>query len=343
MNRKRQPGPTAASPKSPARRDALEVLQAGNLSSSSAKPAGWLVHGFSTRQGGVSPEYGGRALNLAHTREDPEENIEQNRRLFLRALLTGVPSRRVVAPAGVDSPVKQSRSLPGTSASRKTNPSLAADRLWPLVTVKQIHSAIIHYVKQPPAQPQQGDGLITQTPGILLAIQTADCLPVLLADPDQRAVGIFHAGWRGTLARIVEKGVGEMSKHFGSEPERLQAAIGPGIGVCCYEVGEEVERDFESQFSYAGELFESVFDSRSLESRYPMLFMNQRPPGHGGPATKRHLNLGKANLLQLRDAGVPEKNIFSLGLCTSCRTDLFFSYRKEHVTGRMLAVIGIRP
>ena len=350
-SKQRRPEPKAANSKNRASRSPIEILRADNLAQLSAGQAtakmafvgddpastpanatavfaNWLVHGFSTRQGGVSPEYGGRALNLARTREDTPENIEQNRRLFLHALL---------------SPVRQTRSLPETPAPRKTNPPSAADRLWPLVTVKQIHSAVIHLVKQPPGQPQRGDGLITQTPGLLLGIQIADCLPVLLADPDHRADGIFHAGWRGTLARIVEKGVGEMRQHFGSEPGRLQAAIGPGIGVCCYEVGEEVAREFESQFSYAAELFESVFDSRSLESRYPMLFMNQRPPGHGDPAMKRHLNLVKANLLQLRDAGVAEENIFSLGLCTSCRTDLFFSYRKEHMTGRMLAVIGIRP
>ena len=352
-SKQRRPEPKAANSKNRAGRSPIEILRADNLAQLSAGPAraktllagddpastpartkavsaSWLVHGFSTRQGGVSPEYGGRALNLARTREDTPENIEQNRRLFLRALIPPVQQ-------------KQTSRLPAIPALRKTNPSSAACRPWPLVTVRQIHSAVIHHVKQPPAQPQQGDGLITQTPGILLAIQTADCLPVLLADPDHRAVGIFHAGWRGTLARIVEKGVGEMREHFGSEPERLQAAIGPGIGVCCYEIGEEVEREFESQFSYAAELFESVFESRSLPARYPMLFMNQRPPGHGDPAMKRHLNLVKANLLQLRDAGVAEKNIFSLGLCTSCRTDLFFSYRKEHVTGRMLAVIGIRP
>jgi len=309
----------------------IEILTAASLSRPSSTPAnakaafagdpGWLVHGFSTRLGGVSSEYGGQALNLAPTREDTPENVEENRLLFLRRLLSqqAQPARKGRQPG-----------------------SMEPQGLWPLVTLKQIHSAIIHHVERRPEQPRRGDGLITRTPGILLAVQVADCLPVLLADAEHGAVGIFHAGWRGTLQRIVEKGVGEMRRRFGSAPERLQAAIGPGIGACCYEVGEEVKREFESQFAYARELFTEAFDSRSLEARYPLLFMNQRAPGHGDPAVKPHLDLAKANLLQLRDAGVPEENVFQLGLCTSCRTDLFFSYRKERVTGRMLAVVGIR-
>jgi YfiH family protein len=281
------------------------VLTVANLSRHSS----WLVHGFSTRQGGVSSAYGGRALNLGLTREDTPENIARNRERFISKL------------GAVD----------------------AKGRPWPVITVTQIHSAIIHRVDQETVPPLRGDGLITSTPGILLGIKIADCLPVLIADPEQRAIGAFHAGWRGTARRIVEKGVGEMRKHFGSDPAKLLAAIGPGIGSCCYEIGEEVEREFESQFTYWQELFEDVFDSWSLRARYPLLFLNQRAPGHGDAALSRHLNLVKANLLQLRDAGVAEENISNLGLCTSCHTDLFFSYRKEQVTGRMMAVVGIRP
>ncbi len=281
----------------------VEVLAAANLSG-----VEWLVHGFSTRQEGVSSAYGGRALNLGPTHEDSPENVNRNRELFINKL------------GALD----------------------ANARPWPLVTVKQIHSAIIHRIHQPPSRPLSGDGLITSEPGILLGIKTADCLPVLVVDPHRRAIGAFHAGWRGTARRIVEKGVGEMRKHFGSDPAQLLAAIGPGIGSCCYEIGDEVEREFESQFTYWQELFEDVFDSQTLRARYPLLFLNQRAPGHGDPALTRHLNLAKANLRQLRDAGVPEKNISNLNLCTSCRTDLFFSYRKEHVAGRMMAVVGIR-
>jgi hypothetical protein len=286
------------------KRSGVEVLTVANFARSS-----WLLHGFSTRQGGVSSVYGGRALNLGPTREDSPENIARNRERFFYKL------------GALD----------------------AKGRLWPVVTVKQIHSAIIHRVDREVAQPLCGDGLVTSQPGILLGIKIADCLPVLIADPERHAVGAFHAGWRGTARRIVEKGVGEMRKHFGSDPAKLLAAIGPGIGSCCYEIGDEVEREFESQFAYWQELFEDVFDSWSLHARYPLLFLNQRAPGHGDPALSRHLNLAKANRLQLRAAGLAEENISNLGLCTSCRTDLFFSYRKEQVAGRMMAVVGIRP
>jgi YfiH family protein len=187
-----------------------------------------------------------------------------------------------------------------------------------------------------------GDGMITNTAGVLLGVKVADCFPVIVADRKKKAVGVFHAGWRGTVQRIVEKGVGEMERQLGCDPRNLVAVIGPGIGACCYEIGEEVESEFESQFAYSKELFEDVFDSWSLKTKYPMLFLNQRAPGHGEPALSRHLDLVKANWCQLMDAGVPAENIQSMDLCTACRTDLFFSYRKEQVTGRMLAVVGIR-
>jgi hypothetical protein len=100
--------------------------------------------------------------------------------------------------------------------------------LWPIITLRQIHSDLIHCVDSIPEEPLFGDGLITSTPGLLLAVQTADCLPVILVDAKRRAVGVFHAGWRGTVKHLVEKGVGEMLRCFGSRPHDLKAAIGPG-------------------------------------------------------------------------------------------------------------------
>ena len=127
---------------------------------------------------------------------------------------------------------------------------------------------------------------------------------MLVADRRRRVVGAFHAGWRGTVRRIVELGVGRMRLEFGSRPEDLVAAIGPGIGPCCYAVGEEVRGQFDSQFSYADSLFHEVFDSDPIRTRYPMLFLTQRAPGHSpiGPAT--HLDLVEANRCQLLAAGV---------------------------------------
>lgn len=267
----------------------------------------WLLHGFSTRQGGVSAEYGESQLNLGYTDEDDRKNVDRNRALFLNAL--------------------------GAKTGK---------RAWPLVNLSQIHSSLIHRVRRGEKVPLKGDGLITNVRGVVLAVKVADCVPVIVADRRRKAVGVFHAGWRGTASRIVQKGIGEMRRHFGSRPEDIIAAIGPAIGRCCYEIGEEVENEFESQFAYSRELFEDVFDSWSLHTRYPLLFLNQRAPGHGEPALSRHLDLIEANYRQLRDAGLPPENIERLDQCTSCHTDLFFSYRKERVTGRMMAAVGIR-
>jgi len=212
-----------------------------------------------------------------------------------------------------------------------------------LVTLKQMHSDLIHRVDGPPKAGLQGDGLITNTPGLLLSIQTADCLPILLVDAKHRAVGALHAGWRGTLARIAEKGVGRMWQHFGSRAQDLVAAIGPGIHGCCYAVGREVRERFESQFAYAGELFREVQESDPVREKYPLLFLTARAPGHSELEPRIHLDLVKANLRQLKDAGLRAGRIHASPLCTACHTELLFSHRAEEgKTGRMLGVVGIR-
>jgi YfiH family protein len=283
----------------------MEVLRGPALTS-----VPWLVHGFSTRPGGVSTCYGGNTLNLGVTPDDPARNVERNRSEFLLAL----------------------------------DATDAQETPWPLLEVKQIHSAIVHRVEAEATKPLVGDGLITRTPGLLLAIKTADCVPVLLADVRRRAVGAFHAGWRGTVARIVQKGVGEMRRQFGSMPGDLRATIGPCIRRCCYSVGSEVRAQFQSQFPYASELFEEVFDADAVHVRYPLLFLNQRAPGHGELGPEIHLDLVEANRRQLQEAGVDTKHINVVEGCTSCDTSRFFSHRAEFgKTGRMMGVIGIRP
>lgn len=268
----------------------------------------WLIHGFSTRRGGTSDAYGGHALNLGYTKHDTHPAVDENRLLLLR-------------------------SLSAVNAEGKP---------WPLVRLRQIHSDIIHRVDHPPERLLTGDGLVTDTPHLLLAVQTADCLPVLLVDQRRKAVGAFHAGWRGTLARIVKKGVGAMRLHFGSEPGDLQAAIGPGIAACCYAVGEEVRARFHAQFAYAAELFHEVNESDPVREKYPLLFMTARPPGHSEAGCTTHLDLREANRRQLLDAGLGASNIMALNLCTACRADLFFSHRAEKgVTGRQMGVVGI--
>jgi YfiH family protein len=295
--------PIKAGTKSESSTSSLEIITADTLAG-----IPWLLHGFSTRHGGVSEAYGGQALNLGITPEDTRTAVERNRELFLQAL--------------------------GATNGRGGT--------WPSVTMRQVHSSVIHRVDPVPAGPLRGDGLITNRQQIVLGVRVADCLPVLLVDPVRRAVGAFHAGWRGTLARIVEKGVGEFRRHFGSDPAELKAAIGPGIHRCCYEVSEDFRDKFAAQFVYADSLFDEVFSSDLVRRKYPLLFMNQRAPGHGEPPRTVHLDLVEGNRRQLLAAGVREENIWISDLCTSCRTDLLFSHRKEKcVTGRIMGAIGI--
>jgi hypothetical protein len=199
-----------------------------------------------------------------------------------------------------------------------------------------------------PGHPLRGDALMTALPGLLLGVQTADCVPVLLVDTKTRAVAAFHAGWRGTLARIVERGVGTMRLEFGSKAKDLVAAIGPAIAACCFAVGEEVQHEFESQFAYAPSLFSEVYDRDPIKLKYPMLFLTQRAPGHSDLGPQIHLDLHEANRRQLLDAGLRAKAISMLGECTAC-TRLkdgrrkYFSHRGEHgYTGRMMGVVGVK-
>jgi copper oxidase (laccase) domain-containing protein len=138
--------------------------------------------------------------------------------------------------------------------------------------------------------------------------------------------------------------LGAMRHEYGSLPEDIHAVIGPGIQKCCYEVGEELRSEFRSQFAYADELFHEIQESDPVRQKYPMLFLNARAPGHGDPCIKIHLDLREANRRQLLTIGVPEKQITSLEDCTACSMNRLFSHRAEKgVTGRMMAVVGIRP
>ena len=258
--------------------------------------------------GGYSRVYGGHALNLGFTKTDARPAVERNRAAFLTEL--GANGRRS----------------------------------WPLITLRQVHSDIIHRITDPPASPLVGDGMVTNTPGIVLAIQTADCLPVILVDPKKRALGVFHAGWRGTVMRIVEKGVGVMRLHFKSRPGDLEAAIGPGVHNCCYTVGEEVRERFKSQFAYGDRLFHEIKESDPVREKYPMLFLTARAPGHSNLPVNIFLDLVEANRRQLLDAGVSARRINTIPFCSGCNTDLLFSHRAEKGnTGRMMGMAAIRP
>jgi hypothetical protein len=272
----------------------------------------WLWSGFSTRIGGVTRAYcaddAPGELNLGFTAEDSREAVSANRRLLAEAV-TGDPATTLIA-------------------------------------LKQFHSNLVVRATAADAgleRPRRADGQITNEPGILLAVQTADCIPVIVADTKRRAVGVFHAGWRGTVKRIAEIGVGRMRLEFGSCPQDLVAAIGPGNGVCCYAVGEEVHSEFESQFSYARELFREVYDADVVRQKYPMLFLTQRAPGHSPIGPSLHVDLIEANRRQLLAAGLRSDSIAVVGGCTQCHAELFYSHRGSRGrTGRMMAVIGVK-
>jgi len=282
----------------------LEILQARPLAA-----LDWLVHGFATRRGGESVLDGKRALNLGFTDWDEPARVESNRRKLAAALGAGA---------------------------------------MPLVTLRQIHSDIVHLItrnQEGHSNPLQGDALLTREPGLLLTVQTADCIPILLADNRTRAVAAIHAGWRGTLKRISQKALGRMRMEFGTRPEDVLVALGPGIGGCCYEVGHEVAREFAAQFPEARDWFAGRFEAVAGGDNDPnwLPWLTMMPPGHVPPPPRVQLDLRASNRWQLIDAGVPEKQIAVSDLCTACRTDLLFSYRREGAkTGRLMAVIGMK-
>jgi polyphenol oxidase len=180
-----------------------------------------------------------------------------------------------------------------------------------LLLLQQVHGTAVQ--RAPWDGRPVGDAAIADQPGLLLGIETADCLPVLLVDPQRRAVAAAHAGWRGTAAGVARQAV-EALQAQGSRAEGLLAALGPGIGPCCYEVGEEVREAF-------GAAGASFF----------------RP----GPRGRPHLDVRAANRAQLRSAGLPDSAIHDLADCTFCRAERYHSYRREgRGAGRMINFVG---
>lgn len=285
----------------------------------------WLLHAFSTRAGGAS-RGACRGLNLGFIESDARKHVEQNRSNFFTAL--GAKSFALAE-------LKQTHSthifqvVPGDAAQTRFIP---AGGDVPL---------------QHGAAPPAGDALVTNQPGILLAVRTADCHPILLVDSRRRVIAAVHAGWRGTLARIAEKTVGVMRAAFGSNPSHITAVGGPGIQACCYAVGEEVVAAFHGRFGPSERFFKPVpvdQEAAALAAKYPNVFLSPFPPGHA-PAVQAaaHLDIAAALRGQLLAAGLSPARIHASDFCTACRTDLFFSHRKEGSrTGRMMAVIGMK-
>jgi YfiH family protein len=248
------------------------------------------TNAFSTRLGGVSP-MPLAALNLAGFNEDDAENIYENRRRFLKLF----------------------------------------DGEWTLAGCWQMHGAdvrIVHSQQEAQAKPAVlgddvfCDALVSNTPKVLLAIKTADCVPLLIGDAKTGAFAAVHAGWRGTSASIVMKAIAELKKEYGTDAADLRAAIGPAARSCCYEVGSEVIERFKELFQQSDHLFTST------------------RAGHA------RIDLQRANRDHLIAAGVSPERIHVATFCTMDRNDLFFSYRREKVAhgrvGRLMSVIGTK-
>jgi purine-nucleoside/S-methyl-5'-thioadenosine phosphorylase / adenosine deaminase len=239
-----------------------------------------LTHAVFARQGGVSPRPW-ESLNVGGGVGDQAERVIENRRRAFRA--AGRP---------VDS----------------------------ITDVWQVHSAEVLVMRAPRAEgerPPHADGMVTDNPDLTLFMRFADCVPVLLYDPRRRAVGIVHAGWKGTLARIAAAAVTRMQEAFGTRAEDLLAAIGPSIGPDHYPVGPEV-----------------VDQTRVAFVRDEAQLLTERKG-------EMCLDLWRANVLALEEAGV--HSIEVAGLCTACHTGNWFSHRGEHGrTGRFGALIALR-
>jgi YfiH family protein len=252
------------------------------------KEAGFIA-AFSTRQGGVSPFKPG-GLSLGYGKSDSRENVDENIRRFLIAI---------------------------------------GARDFRLITVRQTHSAdrcIIEPEKDVPDNPDyKCDALLTKNRGLLLGVQTADCLPVLLADPKTGAVAAIHAGWRGTAARITERSIADLMRDFGVNPRNCIAALGPAACADCYEVGSDVIDIYKKEFGYWRKLLRKHAESN-----------------------KAYLDIQAANMQQMSFCGITPDRIYVSSFCTMHNNDLFFSYRKESnggtlPVGRSISVIGAEP
>jgi YfiH family protein len=228
-------------------------------------------HGFTTRQGGVSPPPWD-ALNLGGAVGDAPERVAENWGRLGEA--TGLAFARV----------------------------------------RQVHGAAVARLDAPASPPPEADVVLTRTRGLAACVSVADCVPILLADPETGAVAAVHAGWRGTLARAAAAGVAALARDAGGAPGRLLAAVGPSIGPCCYAISPELAARFEAELG-SGLL--------------------------AGPAGAPRLDLWAANLRILGAAGVPAERVDLLRRCTSCEAAAFFSHRRDRGrTGRQVAFIA---
>ena len=252
-----------------------------------------LVHGFTTRYGGVSPEpYG---WNFGRSSGDLPGNVLQNEERLSE--ITGIPTDHMVASSQVH--------------------GILLRRIGPEDAGKGVTR---------PRDFEGIDGLVTNTAGICLLTVHADCVPLYFYDPEHRAIGLSHAGWRGTVDGIGERTIETMRCEFGSRPEKILCGIGPSIGPEAFEVGEEVAR-----------LFAERYGEQTVDDRENRIVFRKDIPG------KYRVNLWEANRRTLENAGASPENIVVAGLCTYGNAELFHSYRRDRSPGRMAAFMALRP
>ena len=236
----------------------------------------FIQHGFSTRFGGVS-EGEFSSMNLSYARGDKKENVDEN-------------YKRICAALDMD--------------------------IEKLVLSDQVHDTVVYHATEKDVQGQKLeekklqaiDGLVTNTKGIVLCTSYADCVPLFFVDTKQKAIGLSHSGWRGTVGKIGKKTVEKMQQEFGTNPNDVIAVIGPSICQDCYEVSSDVAEEFIKILG--GTQLKTVLDKKENE--------------------KYQLNLWEANRYILMEAGIPEKNITISNICTCCNSDILFSHRKTN-------------
>jgi YfiH family protein len=249
--------------------------------------AGGVCHGFSTRMGGVS-EGIWSSMNLGISRGDQQEHVRGNYRHFYEAI--GFQGSRMV----------MSRQVHGDRIRVITSADGTHDLFDPLT--------------------EEADGLMTDVPGIMLTVFSADCIPILLYDPERRVIAALHAGWRGTSSGIVTRAVEKMTQAYDCRPEQILAAIGPGIGQCHFETHEDVPNAMTESMGA------SVFP-----------FIKTRPAG------KFNIDLKGINADRLERAGLWKSHIAVCELCTACQPELFWSHRIHGTErGSQAAMIALR-
>jgi polyphenol oxidase len=233
-----------------------------------------------------------------------------------------------VSPAPFDS-LNLSDEQGDSAENARHNFQLLAKRLGLesdfMVTCKQVHGDCIALVDAIPAAPPEADAIITTTAGIYPGVKVADCLPILIVDSVRRVAAAVHAGRRGTFLKITTKVIQTLKSQFGCRPSDLVVGLGPAIGKCCYACDDAVLAPFRESFPEADRFISNEIRNRDGSRRF-------------------FLDLKGANLFELTLLGVPEENIVSVDLCTSCRPDLLFSHRRDGAaTGRQIGISGFRP